>query len=633
MELMRDTLQQRGFIASRIRLLADGVQHAGLPTRSNILQALDDLIQASGPGDMVFLHFSGHGSMEPGSPGEGPSPIFLPIDIGRWDGGFGRVDNAITRADLRERVDRIAERGAFVWGVFDTCHAATLVRNPGQGSVSARFVQPASLGVPQGVISRDIPTQALLPSRPTPTGGRAGTVFFYASQAGESAVELPLSQGNGPARRHGLFSFHVATALQGRVPMSYRQLGQSILVSYAANAQAYSTPMFTGDALDHLVLGQRALPVRQWPLRTDGGLHVEAGTLSGLSPGALLAVVGSPTAADHTAVGHLRVVTADPGRATLEPVADAGRVAIDGTVLHAGHYLRLVRPSDFALRVAYASAGCTGACKLTPAVDGLRLKGIQGVDVQWVSARENADVVVRPGKGRVDLVEKGLQPGTGRGGLAPGFDLDPGLGVDALTVRLGHALHAVARARNLVELAAQIAGQPPTTGLSVAAQRTAGRGQFIDLRTDTVPWVKTGDAIAVSLGNLGPHALDVTVLHLDAHHGLHVLFPGPMGESNRLPAGTSRRLRQLVIKPPAGLGRLLIIARRAVPGAERSDFSFLAERALIRTRAGSHLELEAFVDAAFAEYRRQGVQHPRPLRGAIDMQVYMFDVQTSRRTQ
>ena len=114
-ELLRATLRQRGFASDRIQVLADGVRDAERPTRANILRALDELVESSEPGDLVYLHFAGHGSMEPGSrPREGASPIFLPIDIGRWDGGVGRVDNAITQLDLRERVDRIADRGAFV---------------------------------------------------------------------------------------------------------------------------------------------------------------------------------------------------------------------------------------------------------------------------------------------------------------------------------------------------------------------------------------------------------------------------------------------------------------------------------------------------------------------------------------
>jgi hypothetical protein len=538
------------------------------------------------------------------------------------------VDNAITRQDLRSRVDRIADRGAFVWAVFDTCHAATLVRQAEQGPARKRSVRPSSLGVPRGDSVPD--TRAAVFATGMLDPGRGGTVFFYAAQPGESAVELPLPRGAAAARPHGLFSFHVATALQARRPMSYRQLAQSILTAYGGTAEAYSTPLFSGSALDQLVLGQQAVPVRQWPLRVDGGLHVEAGSLAGLVPGALLAVVGEATAAEGEVLGHLRVVTAELGRATLEPVAHAAGTVIGRDAPRFGQYLRLVySPPAFGLRVAYEPGGCTGGCGVNAAMERLRQVGAPGVDLQWVAAAEDADVVVRPRTGRVDLLTSAQ-----RQGIDPaGIDLAPKEDVAALSRRIGQALHGVARSRNLMVLASRMAREAPTTGLTVTLSRVARSGEPREImRPDTVPRLFHADAITVSLGNTGTHALDVTVLHLDAHHGVSVLYPGPNGESNRLPPGTNRRVDDLAVRvPPVGLGRLLVIGRQAMPGSERSDFSFLSQRALTRTRVGSDAELEVFADAAFAEYRRQGLLHPRAQRGAIDMQVFTFDVGRSRR--
>lgn len=151
--LLREVLRQRGLEPEQIRVLSDGVAGAELPTRANILRALDDLAAASAPGDSVFVHFSGHGSLEPGAAARGEgTPTFLPLNIGRWNGAAGVVENAIRQGDLRQRVDRIANRGAFVWGVFDACHSAVLVRRPGSPQLQRRFVDPAALGVPLGAI-------------------------------------------------------------------------------------------------------------------------------------------------------------------------------------------------------------------------------------------------------------------------------------------------------------------------------------------------------------------------------------------------------------------------------------------------------------------------------------------------
>lgn len=639
--LLRDTLRQRGFAPQHIRVLADGMPDAQRPTRTNILRALDDLADASRAGDFVFLHFAGHGSMEPSArPGEGALPIFLPIDIGRWDGGLGRVDNAITRSDLRERVDRIADRGAFVWGIFDTCHAATFVRQADQGPLQRRFVRPSWLGAPPDASRSGGPTSAftagLLETRPPPAQGRGGTVFFYAAQPGESTVELPLPRGAANARHHGLFSFHLATALQSRRPMSYRQLGQAILTAYGTTPEAYSTPIFSGDSLDHLVLGQEAVPVRQWPLRVAGGLQADAGSLSGLVPGAILAVVGTPTATEREVMGYLRVIASEVGQAMLEPVGHAGSKAIDATVLRSGQYLRLVHsPPEFRLRTAYDPRGCTGTCKLGAAVTRLRETGAPGVDLLWVDSAAGADVLIRSRRGRVELVAPVHRPSPGTGDADPaGLNLTPSENTVELAARLGQGLHAVARSRNLMALASRMAYEPPATGLKAElhlARRAGKLGEVVE--PGTVPRMSGGDAITVTLGNNGAQALDVTVLRLDAHHGVEVLFPSSNGESNRLPPGASRRIDDLIMRPlPGGLEQWLVIGRLAMPGAERSDYSFLSQRSLTRTRAGTEQEVDVFADAAFAEYRRRGLAFPRPSKGAVDMQVFTIEVRSSRGT-
>lgn len=635
--LLRTALQQRGFPVAQVRVLADGLPGAAPPTRSNILRALDALAEASDPGDIVFLHLAGHGSLAPAArPGDGPSPIFLPIDVGRWDGGTGQVEHALTRRELRERVDRISHRGAFVWGVFDTCHAANFVRQGMPGPVVRRAVAPSSLGVPAGAATAaPIAVPGLGDSRSPVAPGRGGTVFFYAAQAGESAVELPLPTGVASPRPHGLFSFHVAQALQGRRPISYRQLAQSILAAYGATPYAYATPVFTGNALDQLVLGQRSVPLRQWPLRTDGGLWLEAGAVSGMVAGAVLAVVADPTAADGQEVlGHLRVVAAEADRAVLEPVAWAGRTPVDGAALRSGQYLRLVAsPPAFALRVAVDAQGCAGGCRgLNAAVQALRDRGAEGVELQWVVEPDRADVVVRARHERVELLPPyRRQAPPGPGADAAGFDRRADESTDVLAARLARALHAVARARNLLALAARPAPGTAASGLSVAV-RLARPGAAADAVTpDVVPPLAPGDTIGVALRNEGAQALDVTVLYIDAHHGVRVLFPGANGESNRLAPGQSQRLEErAAVTRSAGLERLLLISRPALPGRERSDFSFLAQPSLTRTRAVADPAREALADAAFAEYRRHGLQQPRPVPGTIDMQVFTFARRSAR---
>jgi hypothetical protein len=54
-----------------------------------------DLATRVGPGDFLYVHFSGHGSQAPelvaGSELDGVDELFLPTDIGPWDRSIGRV--------------------------------------------------------------------------------------------------------------------------------------------------------------------------------------------------------------------------------------------------------------------------------------------------------------------------------------------------------------------------------------------------------------------------------------------------------------------------------------------------------------------------------------------------------------
>jgi hypothetical protein len=119
-QLMREALLRGGVPSSAIRVLADGVpQSAALPTRNEILGSLQSLSLQVKQEDWVILYFSGHGSQQPQPPGphayiepDGLDEIFLPYDIGRWDGGKMMVGNAIVDDEVGEAMDAITHRGA-----------------------------------------------------------------------------------------------------------------------------------------------------------------------------------------------------------------------------------------------------------------------------------------------------------------------------------------------------------------------------------------------------------------------------------------------------------------------------------------------------------------------------------------
>lgn len=632
-----ELLRQRGFAEARMQVLADGVDGAAAPTRAAILQALDRLADTARAQDTVVVFFAGHGSREP-APGGGLRPILLPLDVGRWDGGSAqRVANAVAGDELRERIDRIAARGAFVWAVFDACHSAALVRGgAGDAGTRLREVEPAELGIDAATLAR---AEARAPAERTRgagapallgTGDAArGTAYFYAAQSDEVTPELPLPTGVAGAPPRGLFSFVLGRALERGQAMSYRQLAQFVLAEYGRLRVATGTPLFSGSALDAPVLGSAAPPVRQWPLLADAaGLALGAGRLDGLVPGAVFAVLPGPLARDAERLGHLQAGTVEADRSTLVPLARGGLPPADPELLRArsGLVLRLVAsPPEFVLRVAAEAVDCAAACPLREALQRLRAEGVPGVELQWVEPGAGPDLRLQREGDR--LAYRGPADGAEPPGLAL-REAGRELAAPALLERLRRDLHAIARARNLLALAARGAAGPSPTALRATLRRGAEA-----IAPEQVAALRSGDVLALELVNAGTVPLDVTALYADAEHGIGVLFPNRPGDANRLMPGERRVVDDIRIHaPPAGLERLLLISAPAQAQAERSDYSFLAQPSLPRQRGAVAAadDFEAFADAAFADYRQRGAPRPVAPAGRTGLQLFTLRVQAPR---
>lgn len=604
---MKAVLAQRGFAPARITVLADGVPGAKQPTRSVILQALESLARSTKTGDTVLLYFAGHGSQQPVVPGssqaaqesDGWHEIFLPIDIGSWDGQRGGVKNAIVDHELRAAVDKIQDRGAFVWGVFDTCHSATLVRSAGDDEVRYRAVPAQALGVPQQ--PRYAASAHAVPAN-EPKAGRGQAVFFYAAQTTEQTPEMKLPQGARDRRPYGLFSFMLSRALELGSPMTYRQMGQYVLAQYAGINEARATPLFTGTGLDQPVLGQASMPVRQWSI-DQARMSVPVGALAGVSRDAVFAVLPSPVARDSEVIGYLRATDVQLGHTALAPLAYGGKPLLRANDIKPTWYARLAsNPQRRPLRVTVDASDCGQACAWLPMLD--QVKRMEGAAIEWVGT--GSDLTLQLRKHQVLALSSSeastCRPGASKsncGHQQAGWPLltleKDGTGqIDqaGLAETLSTALRSVARTTLLLRLSAESAASSPSSGLPVSIATVSGAGKLHQpITAEKVAELRAGDLLKVALGNNGPSARDVTVLYLDARHGIQVLFPRE-GESNRLEAGALQSLEFVVDDSTHGIERLLVISVEAERLGERADFSFLAQPSLTagasdKTRAGA----------------------------------------------
>ncbi|CAH8258675.1 unnamed protein product [Arabidopsis lyrata] len=117
---MRITLVERyGFSETNIKMLIDTDSTSIKPTGKNIRQALLDLVEPAKPGDVLFVHYSGHGTRLPAETGEdddtGYDECIVPSDM-----------NLITDDDFRDLVEMVP-KDCPITIISDSCHSGGLI--------------------------------------------------------------------------------------------------------------------------------------------------------------------------------------------------------------------------------------------------------------------------------------------------------------------------------------------------------------------------------------------------------------------------------------------------------------------------------------------------------------------------
>ncbi|XP_060674277.1 metacaspase-6 [Ziziphus jujuba] len=118
-QMKKCLLDRYGFSDDNITVLIDTDDSCTQPTGKNIYDALTRLVQSAEPGDILFIHYSGHGSRFPLEIGEddetGYDECLVPCDM-----------NFIFDDDLRDIVDQVPE-GCSITIVSDSCHSGGLI--------------------------------------------------------------------------------------------------------------------------------------------------------------------------------------------------------------------------------------------------------------------------------------------------------------------------------------------------------------------------------------------------------------------------------------------------------------------------------------------------------------------------
>ncbi len=638
-ELMHGLLQRRGFAAGNIRVLADGsrISH-GDPIRANILNELKAITGKAQKGDYIFLFFAGHGSQQPAKDlgpnnpePDGLDEIFLPRDIGKWDGGAHTVQNAIVDDELGVIVTTMRNKGAFVWAIFDTCHSGTITRGIDDEGVRYRDAKPADLGIPTAAMDKAAKDGAALgvrtrggPEAAAPmtalqggkvAAGAGGFVAFYAAQSWERAPEMPqpahLSAGDPNKRSHGVLTFSLAEVIAMNPAMTYRQAGEQILHRYRGAVRSNPTPLFEGEgaSLDATLFGAKAGPqVLQWKIEKSGNtLLVPAGLMHRIADGAIFSVVANPGDPDKAVLGFMQASKVELLQATLMPAARDGKPALDAAKIPDTAYMRLVHPNtSFALRVslpAPAKGGAEGSASAT--VEKLAKEKIDGMAVTWLPSHDTGEVRLALRDGHLwflpasgDLVARG-------NGKTLSIEL-AGKTEQQIRDLTVETLRAMARAVNLIKLAAMTGSTPVAQSVDVRMAYVRG-GKPATMEPGKMPQLRNGDVLSIAVRNTSNTAVDVNYLFVDSRFGISHLG----AERYEANGQHSKELGTVNTATTSGRESVLVIVSEAQPGMPQADFGFLAQATLPVTRGAGGDGLRDLLEAAgFQPERTRGLIAP-----------------------
>jgi hypothetical protein len=534
-EVMRQVLTDSfNFPESHVALLTDGQA-----TREGILGAMRELVQRVGPGDVVVVHYSGHGSQM--TDVEGDEPDGLDETIVPYDSGRAPHENRDIKDDeIYLWLEDLTTKTSNVTLIFDCCHSGTIVRDDFGGA--DRWVEP------------DLRPADQLPPSPIPEifrgsldGGRdvgpggwlplgEKYVLLSGCRRDEKACEMVEPEGN----RHGALTFFLAQELRkAESGTTYRDVFEALAPRVSSQFPSQH-PQLEG-ARDLAVFGvDRIEPMKfvQVVQRTADRVILAGGAICGLTEGSQWAIYPAGTKAvtpsmeplGRVSLTAVRAVTSEarllqeiqPGavvaglraveeshaletRLPVEVVAPSGRdvqALLDG--LDGSKLLRRAEPGGNAKVRVYLLARRAGVPKNAPVpmLGPLR-------EETWAVVGEDGQLLM-PSHGRSEL------------------------GVVRLLL---DNLEKVARYR----LAAGLRNEASalTGKVEVELFRKAGPDlEKLEPEPGNLPVLDEGDCLALRITNRNEKPLFVYVLDLGLTGRVAQIYPSP-GAENSLLAGKS----------------------------------------------------------------------------------------------
>ncbi len=658
-ELFRRVLEDKlSYRPEDIVVLSENAGGDHRPTYANIAREFAELVHKARPGDRVVILLGGHGSQQPEQnppdfnypKPDGRDQIFLPADIGVWDGDVQhKVAKSIPDYELRKWTKAITSTGASLWLVVDACCSGATLR--GEGDETPRKVRPEDLGIPSAALAA-----AADRARRRGIGRGAGApdllfqldtqspnfVALYAARPDEPTVERPLPLDDDNAPRHGLLTFTVCEIIErtgGHI--TYSELHRLICNRYSQMGRTNGPrPLVEGLARDATTVDGRRLiftrdgntsgspsePSRSGPAQCPftlketptGGWKIDAGRLQGLTPNSVLAVFAFDKANRTRRIGHVRIQQAKMLESDVAPCDFAGQPIPDRSALVAGSPCDLVYLDygTMRLRVAVDKTFPAGG-KTSPSAEIIaRLNRIER-DLSELAARpgalldmakqgERPDWVVQP-RGK-DIVLVAADAAAIAGEL-PSQTPRVVVPEQATAKALAECIGRIVRTRNLLSLTAPGPAVRPADrdekGLSINADAIDVEVEMVKLRdkddTQGTPIHADGREMTLPAGqwvgwrmtNHSRFKVDVTLLFIDSDFSIVSAFPRPgSGVENMIPPGGHILRAQARATPTTfDLDRMVTIAVRS--DGQPIDFSVLQQPSITALRGAGDRAMDS----------------------------------------
>jgi hypothetical protein len=290
-----DVLAIKSVLVSKYQFKPEDITVLDKPeetTHAGIVKAFQDLIADTHPGDIVYFHYSGHGSRVPE---HGPPSTWNEVD--GWNEAMVPSDykvedekhdlNFVIDDEIGSLIDQLMKKEPkLVTMSFDCCHS---------GSITRPFVTLRGRG-----FNYPYPDPHPGMRKQTTRGTDMSEVKAFFDKKDSNLVVLSAAQSNEVAHEAnigntsmGLFTWALVKALQEATPKTtygelYGQIKQAMIEKNGGEVQ---NPQLEGQA-DYAVLTGTAVakPPAIKVVQKDGGFELQAGSMQQMTQGSKFAI-------------------------------------------------------------------------------------------------------------------------------------------------------------------------------------------------------------------------------------------------------------------------------------------------------------------------------------------------------